>query len=284
MYKRQVSFTAPAGAITGLLGPNGTGKSTLLRCMVGLSRADGGTAYFHGQTYEQIPSPPRVVGCLLDASAHHGGRTTLTTVRLAAAYLGLPQADAAAALERVGLSDVAQRRFGALSLGMKQRVGVAIALLGNPSILVLDEPMNGLDVETIHWIRGILVSFARGGGTVVISSHLLHELQVFVDRVVILSGGAVVFEGPAQPAAVAQCIVRGPRIAELRARLVDLGITGRESGPGELLVEATPDVVGDLALAAGIAVHHLASVDGESLEALYLDKAHGAFAPQGTRT
>ncbi|RZT88878.1 ABC-2 type transport system ATP-binding protein [Pseudonocardia sediminis] len=191
-----VSFTCAPGTVTGLLGPNGAGKSTTLRMLLGLVHPTSGTATVGGVPYDRIGSPARVVGAMLDASALHPGRTCRETLRVTAGLLDLPSGVADTALERVGLSGAARRRVGRLSLGMRQRLGIAHALLGDPSVLVLDEPVNGLDPDGMRWMRGLLREFASGGGTVLLSSHLLGEVGAVADRVVAMREGRVVGCGP----------------------------------------------------------------------------------------
>ena len=187
-----VSFTCPPGTVTGFLGPNGAGKSTTLRMVCGLSTPDGGAATVAGLPFRRLPNPGRVVGVMLDASAQHGGRTAQETLRLSAETIGVDLARVAEMLELVGLDpSAARKRVGRYSLGMRQRLGLAQALLGDPDVLVLDEPANGLDPDGIRWMRGLLRQFADGGGTVLLSSHLLGEVAAVADRLVVIAGGTV---------------------------------------------------------------------------------------------
>ncbi|WP_336923424.1 ABC transporter ATP-binding protein [Aquipuribacter sp. SD81] len=187
-----VSFTCPPGTVTGFLGPNGAGKSTTLRMVCGLSTPDAGSATVAGLPFRRLPNPGRVVGVMLDASAQHGGRTGRETLRLAASLLDVPASRADDMLELVGLAGrPARQRVGRYSLGMRQRLGIGLALLGDPDVLVLDEPANGLDPDGIRWMRGLLRRFADGGGTVLLSSHLLGEVAAVADRLVIIAGGRV---------------------------------------------------------------------------------------------
>jgi ABC-2 type transport system ATP-binding protein len=180
--------------VTGFLGPNGAGKSTTLRMHTGLASPTAGRATVCGKPYVELPNPGRTVGVVLDASAQHPGRTGLETLRLAARLLGLPGQRAEEMLHAVGLGDAGRRRVGAYSLGMRQRLGIGVALLGEPSVLVLDEPANGMDPAGIRWLRDLLREFAAGGGTVLLSSHLLAEMQSTVDRLVVVTGGRIVAE------------------------------------------------------------------------------------------
>ena len=192
-----VSFRCEPGTVTGFLGPNGAGKSTTLRMITGLSRPDRGQATIDGRSFTALPNPGRLVGTLLDASAMNSGRTGRATLRIAATMVGMPAARADELLEAVELGRAARRRVGTYSLGMRQRLGLALALIGGPRVLILDEPANGLDPEGIAWIRGALRDFADRGGTVLLSSHLLHEIEAIADRLVIIAGGRIVANGPA---------------------------------------------------------------------------------------
>jgi ABC-2 type transport system ATP-binding protein len=193
----QVSFGCEPGTITGFLGPNGAGKSTTLRMICGLTRPDAGHATIAGTPYHDLPNPAWVVGTLLDASAMNTGRTGRATMRIAATMTGTPAGQAGELLDQVGLGEAARRRVGTYSLGMRQRLGLAHALLGRPRVLILDEPANGLDPEGIAWIRTTLRDFAARGGTVLLSSHLLTEIQAIATHLVILAGGRVAAQGPA---------------------------------------------------------------------------------------
>lgn len=188
-----VSFGVEAGSVTGFLGPNGAGKSTTLKCIVGLSQPTSGTATVFGRPFVTLSNPAFRIGVLLDASAMHPGRTGRETPITAATVIGTPRARIDEVLELVGLTQAeARRRVGAYSLGMRQRLGVAVALLGNPRTLILDEPANGLDPQGIRWMRTLLRDFADRGGAVLLSSHLLHEVQLIADRVVMIGSGRIV--------------------------------------------------------------------------------------------
>ena len=191
-----VTFTVPSGQIVGFLGPNGAGKSTCLRILTGLVPPDEGGATVSGVRYADLPNPAATVGSLLSAEGFHPGRSGLETLRMAALTLGLPRRRVGEVLAEVGLSDAeARRRVGAYSLGMRQRLGVAQALLGDPQALILDEPANGLDPQGIHWMRTVLRRFADAGGAVLLSSHLLHEVQQVADRIVMIGHGRILTEG-----------------------------------------------------------------------------------------
>ena len=192
-----ISFEAGAGTVTGFLGPNGAGKSTTMRMLVGLTRPTSGAATILGRPYAALPNPGRSVGVLLDASAQHGGRTGREVLTLAAGVLGLPSTRVEEMLVQVGLTErESRRRVRHYSLGMRQRPGIAHALLGDPQVLVLDEPANGLDPVGIHWMRGLLRGFADRGGTVLLSSHLLNEVEAVADDLVLIGRGALVAAGP----------------------------------------------------------------------------------------
>ncbi len=191
-----VSFRCEPGTVTGFLGPNGAGKSTTMRMICGLTPPSAGSATVHGVPYGDLPNPGRVIGVLLDASAQHAGRTGRETLALTAQILGVGRSRVQELLDLVGLSAVAaRRRVGDYSLGMRQRLGLAHALLGDPGVLILDEPANGLDPEGIFWMRGLLRDFADRGGTVLLSSHLLREVEVVADQLVVIGGGRIVAQG-----------------------------------------------------------------------------------------
>jgi len=191
-----VSFVAQPGRVTGFLGPNGAGKTTTMRVMVGLTPATHGRVTIGGRLYRDIPNPGRHVGTLLDASAQHKGRTGREILTLGATTMGLPRSRVDEMLHLVSLSDAeASRRLRNYSLGMMQRLGIAHALLGDPSVLILDEPANGLDPAGIRWMRDLLKGYAGRGGTVLLSSHLLHEVEVIADEMVLIGRGRIVAQG-----------------------------------------------------------------------------------------
>lgn len=280
----RVSFGVPAGSVTGLLGPNGAGKTTLLRMMVGLGRPDEGHALFDGRRYVDLPRPTSVVGCLLDASAHHPGRSVSETVVLHARYIGMSTSRAKAELADVGLGPVLKRRFGALSLGMRQRVGLAIALLGRPTHLLLDEPMNSLDIETAAWVRERITGFAhRDGGCVLISSHLLQDLQSFADRIVVISQGNLVFEGGiGQTHNQQSCVVRAPDLDGLMDVLKGAGVGFDVPGPdGRITIRASAATVGGLAHRHHVLIEELVPGEARALESFYLSVTKGDFSAGG---
>ena len=191
-----VSFRCEPGTVTGFLGPNGAGKTTTMRMLVGLSEPDAGDARILGGRYRDLPNPGRRVGILLDAAAQHAGRRGREALAVSAQTMGVDEARADALLELVGLDETAaRRRVGKYSLGMRQRLGLAHALLGDPEVLILDEPANGLDPEGMRWMRILLRDFADRGGTVLLSSHLLAEVEAIADRMVIIGGGRIMAQG-----------------------------------------------------------------------------------------
>lgn len=223
-----MTFTARPGRVTGFLGPNGAGKTTAMRVMTGLTPPTRGAATVGGHPYSALPNPGRHVGVLLDASAQHAGLTGKEVLTLSARTMGLPTTRVTEMLALVSLSaSEAGRRVGNYSLGMRQRLGLANALLGDPSILILDEPANGLDPAGIHWIRGLLRGFAQQGGTVLLSSHLLHEVEVIADELILIGNGRIVAQGSKSDLLqTAGTFVRADDPAALRAT----ACTGRASG------------------------------------------------------
>ncbi|MCZ2850893.1 ABC transporter ATP-binding protein [Modestobacter sp. VKM Ac-2978] len=267
-----VSFSCPPGTVTGFLGPNGAGKSTTMRALVGLAEPTSGTATVGGRRYRDLPNAGRSVGVLLDAGAQHGGRTGREVLTLASRVLGVDRRRVDEALERVGLAGrPARKRVGQYSLGMRQRLGLATALLGDPQVLVLDEPANGLDPEGIFWMRGLLRDFADRGGTVLLSSHLLHEVEAVADQLVVISGGRIVAQGSKSEllAGTGGTLVRGPDRALLAKALEAAGI-GVSAGPDDALVaDAEALAVGQAVAAAGVVLTELRAAGGAGLEDLF---------------
>jgi ABC-2 type transport system ATP-binding protein len=272
-YGRQVvvddvSFDCAAGTVTGFLGPNGAGKSTTLRMMVGLTPLTSGTGTIGGRRYVDLPNPGRVVGVMLDASAQHAGRTGIETLRLAARLLGVPQAWADEMLERVGLAGAGSKRVGDYSLGMRQRLGIGTALLGDPAVLVLDEPANGMDPDGIRWMRLLLRDFAACGGTALLSRHLLGEVQATVDRLIVIGNGRVVADDDLSALLGASgSTVRGLDPAGLEAALRAHGLATERRPDGTVHVAAPVEAVGRAAAAAGQVVLELR--EGAGLEDLF---------------
>lgn len=267
-----VSFTVEPGSVTGFLGPNGAGKSTAMRMMVGLTPSSDGHATILGRRYAQIPNPGRHVGVLLDASAQHDGRTGREVLALGAMLMGLEDRRVDEMLEVVGLTpEEAKRRVGNYSLGMRQRLGIAHALLGEPSVLVLDEPANGLDPAGIHWMRSLLRSFAERGGTVFLSSHLLHEVEVIADQLLVIGRGKIVAEGSKDELlSQSGILVRATSLADLSACLTRAGITFTDNGSDALIAEAGAEQVSRAALAEQVVLIELRPAEGAGLEAMFL--------------
>src|SRR5690606_1330766 len=248
----RVSFTCEPGTVTGFLGPNGAGKSTTLRMLCGLTRPHAGRAAIGGVAYTDLPNPGREVGVLLDASAQHRGRTGRESLRLSAAVLGVARTRVDELLALVGLTDAAGRRVGGYSLGMRQRLGIAHALLGDPRVLVLDEPANGLDPEGIYWLRTLLRQFADRDGTVLLSSHLLREVEAVADRLVVINKGRIVADGDKDHLLAGSGVrVRARDQQAFQERLVAAGLSVTSATDGALVVQATADQVGEIAAACG---------------------------------
>jgi ABC-2 type transport system ATP-binding protein len=269
---RDVSFTCLPGTVTGFLGPNGAGKSTTLRMLCGLARPTSGTATILGRPYRDLPQPGRRVGVLLDASAQHSGRTGHETLLLAADTIGVDRGRVAEMLELVDLdSRAANRRVGQYSLGMRQRLGLAHALIGDPQVLILDEPANGLDPAGIHWMRELLSGFAERGGTVLLSSHLLHEVEVVADQLVIIGDGTVVAQGSAAELLSSQGMtVRALDPDVLAAGLRAAGLRYQAQADGGFLVDAPAEAIGHAAARSGAVLLELRQPDGAGLEDLFL--------------
>ncbi|MEY9928333.1 ABC-2 type transport system ATP-binding protein [Catenulispora sp. GP43] len=267
-----VSFDVPQGSITGFLGPNGAGKSTTLRMLVGLTQPTGGSATVLGRQYTELVNPGRRVGVLLDASAQHSGRTGLEVLRLGATMMGLPAGRAEEMIEKVGLSaSEARRRTGTYSLGMRQRLGVAHALLGDPRVLILDEPANGLDPAGIHWMRTLLKEFADEGGSVLLSSHLLHEIEVVADDLVVIGRGRIVARGSKEDLLAGSGVaVRSTDDEGLAAAMRAAGLSFTATGDGGFTVTAEAEHIANLAGAAGITLRELRTADDAGLEQLFL--------------
>ncbi|NEK84779.1 ABC transporter ATP-binding protein [Blastococcus saxobsidens] len=248
-----VSFTLEPGTVTGFLGPNGAGKTTTMRMMTGLVPASSGTATVEGRPYPELPNPGAVVGTLLDAGAVHPGRTGRTHLALLATAIGAPASRVDEVLSMVGLADAAGRRVGGYSLGMRQRLGIAGALLADPPVLMFDEPVNGLDPEGIRWMRDLLRGHAARGGTVLLSSHLLGEVEHTVDRLLVIGGGRIVADGPVASLLGADgAAVRALDPVGLAAALEAGGFHVEPGDDGALLVPgAHPAAVGAVAAAGG---------------------------------
>jgi ABC-2 type transport system ATP-binding protein len=268
-----LTFEVAAGKVTGFLGPNGAGKSTTMRMVMGLDRPTAGSATVNGKRYVDLAAPLREVGALLDASAMHPGRTGRAHLRIGARSNGIPLTRVEKVIDQVGLGTAVGRRIKGYSLGMRQRLGVAAALLGDPPVLLFDEPVNGLDLDGVRWIRSLLRGFADEGRTVLVSSHLMSEIQLIADRVVIIGRGRLIADADIDEVLGGldghRVRVRTPQPDGLHRALADRAAVTR-TAPGELEVLGLPATeIGELAHALGIPVHHLAAVE-QSLEHAYL--------------
>jgi ABC-2 type transport system ATP-binding protein len=273
-----VSFRSQPGTVTGFLGPNGAGKTTTLRMLVGLTRPDSGEAAVLGGAYRNLPNPAHRVGLLLDASAQHGGRRGREALAVSAQTIGVDAGRVDGLLEMVGLEpSAARKRVRNYSLGMRQRLGIAHALLGDPEVLILDEPANGLDPEGIRWMRELLRDFADRGGTVLLSSHLLREVEVVADKLVIIGGGRVLAQGSRDELlAGAGTLVRASDENALRAALTGAALTVQAATDDGLVVDAEPEAVGHAAFAGGVALTRLGPTEGAGLEQLFFDLTSAA--------
>jgi ABC-2 type transport system ATP-binding protein len=268
-----VSFTCKPGTVTGFLGPNGAGKSTTMRIIAGLTPATSGSATIAGVNYRDIPNPGTQVGVLLDASAQHGGRTGREVLRLSAMTMGLPLSRVDDMLKLVSLTpSESKRRVKNYSLGMRQRLGIANALIGDPKILILDEPANGLDPAGIHWMRTLLREYANRGGTVLLSSHLLHEIEVIADEIIVIGQGKIVAQGTKEELlSSAGTYVRAADDASALANaLTAAGVRIMGSGDDGLRADADAADVGRAAAKAGVALAELRAADGAGLEEMFL--------------
>ena len=267
-----LSFRVREGAVTGFLGPNGAGKTTTLRMVLGLARPSEGTATIQGRRYVELDEPARTVGANLEVAGAHPGRSGRNHLRALAAMAGLPPSRVDEVLRLVELESAADRRAGKYSLGMRQRLGLAATLLGDPRVLVLDEPANGLDPQGIRWLRDFLRAMAAEGRTVLVSSHVLAEVAQTVDDVVVIHRGRLVQQGPVQSltAAGTGVLVRTPRPDVLRTALDRAGLTAVEAPDGALVVDGGEAAqVGEIAFAAGVPLHELAP-RSTSLEEAFL--------------
>jgi len=279
-----LSFTVEPGRVTGFLGPNGAGKTTSLRCLLGLVAPTSGTATIGGRTYHDIPTPTRVVGSALEATGFHPGRSATAHLRVLARAGGLDEKRVPLVLDMVGLSDAAGRAVGGFSLGMRQRLQLAAALLGDPGVLVLDEPANGLDPEGIAWLRAFLRYLAGEGRTVLVSSHVLSEVEQTVDDVVIIAGGRLVRAcALADLTTAAHIVVRSPEATRLADALTSAspgaGVVAGEEGALEVSGLGLADV-GRIAFGAGVELHELREATSD-LEQVFLSLTSGAGTVQG---
>jgi ABC-2 type transport system ATP-binding protein len=270
-----LSFTVRPGHVTGFLGPNGAGKTTTMRVILGLDAPTAGSATIGGRRYADIIRPLHQVGSLLDATALHAGRSARFHLLAIARSNGIDRRRVAEVLALTGLEPAAARSAGSFSLGMKQRLGIAAALLGDPPVLMFDEPINGLDTEGIQWVRGLLRTLAAEGRTILVSSHLMNEMAQTADHLIIIGRGRLIADTPTEQfiesSSRADVLVRSPRAAELSTLLTARGATVAAASDGALTVTGMQaPAIGDLAAEHGIAVHELVPRHA-SLEQAYLD-------------
>jgi ABC-2 type transport system ATP-binding protein len=270
-----LSFTVRPGQVTGFLGPNGAGKTTTMRVILGLDAPTSGTALVGGRRYQAIARPLRQVGSLLDATALPGGRTAWFHLLSIAQSNGIGRRRVSEVLQLTGLDSAARRRLRGFSLGMKQRLGIAAALLGDPPVLMFDEPVNGLDAEGVHWVRQLFKTMAAEGRTVFVSSHLMSEMALAADHLIIIGRGRLLADTPTdrfvESSAGADVLVRSPRADELAALLTGRGAAVVRQDDGGLAVTGLDaPALADLAADHGIAVHELVPRKA-SLEQAYLD-------------
>ncbi|MHA6741571.1 ABC transporter ATP-binding protein [Rhodococcus erythropolis] len=272
-----LSFTVKPGIVTGFLGPNGAGKSTTMRMILGLDQPTSGAALIDGKPYRELKTPLRTVGALLDAKWVHPNRSARAHLHWMAASNGIPKSRVDEVLGLVGLSEVAGKKAGGFSLGMSQRLGLAGALLGDPKVLLFDEPVNGLDPEGIVWIRKFMQRLAAEGRTVLVSSHLLSEMALTAEQLVVIGRGRLISDSTVAEfvdrSSESTVRVRSPQLDALHAALTAHGLTVREEHSGSepvlVVVDSTTDVIGGLAGSQGIVLYELASVQG-SLEDAFM--------------
>jgi ABC-2 type transport system ATP-binding protein len=268
-----VSFRCEPGTVTGFLGPNGAGKTTTMRMLVGLSDPESGSSSVLEQSYRELENPGRRVGVLLDAGAQHPGRRGREALAVSAQMMGVAPGRVDELLTLVGLDKAAARkRVRQYSLGMRQRLGLAHALLGDPEVLILDEPANGLDPEGIRWMRGLLRDFADRGGTVLLSSHLLLEVEAVADQLLIIGNGRIVADGSRQELlAGAGVLVRATDADALVAALANACLEAKHVEDGAFIVDTEAEAVGRAALDGGVVLTHLGPSEGAGLEQLFFD-------------
>lgn len=266
-----LTFDVPAGKVAAFLGPNGAGKTTTMRILLGLAPAHTGEALVLGRPYRQLEQPARLVGTLLDGAGFHPGRTARNHLRILARLAGVPSHRVEEVLNTVELVDAADRKVGEFSLGMRRRLGLASALVGEPQLLVLDEPANGLDPAGIRWLRQSLQAFAAAGGTVFVSSHVLAEVAQTAEEVVVINRGKlVVHTTTRQLTTGGTVLVRTSDPAELARRLVAAGATVAPDGDGLAVRGIAQDAVGEAAADAGVIVYEL-TTRGHSLEDVFIE-------------
>jgi ABC-2 type transport system ATP-binding protein len=261
-----LSFTVEPGRVTGFLGPNGAGKSTTMRLITGLDRADGGAATIGGLSYDQLTKPLERVGALLEARSVHPGRSARNHLLFLAQTQGIPAKRVDEVLDLVGLREVAGKRAGGFSLGMTQRLGIAAAMLGNPPVLMLDEPVNGLDPEGIRWVRNLMRQLASEGRTIFVSSHLMNEMAVTADYLVVIGRGSLIADCSTEEfiarSSERSVLVRTPDLARLRELIIGAGGTaadadGASHNDGLVVTGLPAPRIGELAASASIVLHEL---------------------------
>jgi ABC-2 type transport system ATP-binding protein len=268
-----ISFTAQPGRVTGFLGPNGAGKSTSMRMMVGLTKPTSGSATISGRRFADLPNPAREVGVMLDASAQHAGRTGREILTVAQQIMDVPARRVDELLDVVSLTEAeADQRVGSYSLGMRQRLGIAATLIGDPSVLILDEPANGLDPAGIRWMRDLLRDYADQGGTVLLSSHLLAEIEIIADDIVMIGKGRIVSRGAKVELLRADgTVARAADLAALQRALAVAGLPSTVTDDGSLHTEAEPVAVGQAAYDGGVVLTELRHADNGGLEEMFLE-------------
>jgi len=274
-----LSFTVQPGSVTGFLGPNGSGKSTTMRLILGLDAPTNGDVRVNGKHYRDHSGPLREVGALLEARSVHTGRSAYNHLLALAQTHGIPKRRVNELIDLVGLHEVARKRAGQFSLGMGQRLGIATALLGDPSTLLLDEPVNGLDPEGIHWIRNLLKSLAAEGRTVFVSSHLMSEMALTADHLIVIGRGRLIADTSVDEfvrrASGSLVRVRSPQATRLRELLLGPDVTVTSSEPQLLEVTGlTPEQIGDAAAAHGVVLHELTPLQA-SLEEAFMELTSG---------
>jgi len=268
-----LTFSIAPGRVTGFLGPNGAGKTTTLRMVLGLATPTRGVALIHGRRYSELAEPSRAVGALIDASGFHPGRRIRHELAVHAAAAEIDDSRVDVVLDEVGLSAAADKRVSQLSLGMKQRLGLAAALLGEPPLLIFDEPANGLDPAGMHWLRELLVSYAGRGSAVFVSSHVLAELALFAEDVVVVDHGRLVVQSSVSELIATgreRVIVDAPRLDDLREILTARGAEVRALDGGAEVTGVSAAAIGDMAAGAGLTLHQLRT-EIQSLEEIFLD-------------
>jgi ABC-2 type transport system ATP-binding protein len=268
-----ISFTAQPGRVTGFLGPNGAGKSTSMRMMVGLTKPTSGSATISGRRFADLPNPAREVGVMLDASAQHAGRTGREILTVAQQIMDVPARRVDELLDVVSLTEAeADQRVGSYSLGMRQRLGIAATLIGDPSVLILDEPANGLDPAGIRWMRDLLRDYADQGGTVLLSSHLLAEIEIIADDIVMIGKGRIVSRGAKVELLRADgTVARAADLAALQRALAVAGLPSTVTDDGSLHTVAEPVAVGQAAYDGGVVLTELRHADNGGLEEMFLE-------------